>query len=512
MFRLARKREKAGGAAAGVYFGLSCAYVTVVRGEDVARKTLDPAEVAGHTRRCRHVVGALGGLAVVYKNAVMPPDLKDRGLEEAVRWQFYELDADAHRFVYRRADLAPEGNAGYVCGAVPLSLLEEFCSARDGLFTALDLRPFALWRGFRLARPGASPCVAVASWPDGVTVVGGRAGVEFVREIPPAANLASELARTVDYYRRAFDAAEAEVVELGGEDAARMVADGCAFAPGDPAFRDLLPEAHRRVRPTEFKRPKAAEAAVAVCLCALLLCAAPRVLAWRYRDLEREIRASILRNAPAAAEARAFSAEAAKYREWTEAVRTHRVVSYTAVLADLRAATPPGAVLDEVEIGGEATPDGSGQAAQQGKPAQPRAEGTGTPLRPGSGVASQFSGSAGRAGGGAGTRQDVATPPAAEQGGSASGAGSQKAAAGTAGVQPAQGTAAQRQTGPKTQVPALYTPDLLRVRGKARDLAEMGLLADNLARLPYVSGVAVREASYEDGLYRFSLEAELKWE
>ncbi|MBC7105972.1 MAG: hypothetical protein H5T97_08530 [Firmicutes bacterium] len=61
-------------------------------------------------------------------------------------------------------------------------------------------------------------------------------------------------------------------------------------------------------------------------------------------------------------------------------------------------------------------------------------------------------------------------------------------------------------------MPALYTPDFLRVRGKARDLAEVGLMADNLARLPYVSGVAVREASYEDGLYRFSLEAELKWE
>lgn|GEM_PF-4164650 len=516
-----RKDRNGAGSSAGVYFGVSSAYITEVRGEDISRKACGLDEVARHTRRCRHVVGALGGPAVVYKNAVVPPDLKAGELEEAVRWQFYELDRDAYRFVYRRADLSPEGNANYVCAAVPVGLLEEFCSARNGVFTALDLRPFALWRGFRLARPGSSPCVVVASWPDGLTVVGGRSGVEFVREIPPTANIDSERARTVDYYRRAFDAADAEVVELGGEEAARAVADGCAFAPRDPAFTDVLPEAHRRVRPTEFRRPKAGEVAAAICLAAALASAAPHALAWYYRSMERDLRASALRNAQAAAEAQGLSSETAKYREWIAAVRTHRVVPYSAVLADLRAAVPIGMVLDEVEIGSVQAQVGMGQAAQQGKPAQPRTGVAGTAPQPGGGTAPQFIGSAGQAGGSVGAAwgavtppvagQNTPAPPTAGQGGSVSGPGNQKAATGPGQAQPAQKTPGQPQPAQKTQPPALYTPDVLRVLGKARDPAEVGLLADNLAQLPYVSGVSVQEVAYDSGFYKFKLEAKLAW-
>lgn len=479
-FRHKIAEKDAAAASAGVCFGISSAYVTEVKGENVERRTVAPGEVAKRTRRCRTVVGALGGPAVAYKNAVVPPDLGGRELDEAVRWQFYELDSASYRFVYRKADFAPEGNASYVCAAVPPKLLEEFCAAHSGAFTSLDLRPFALWRGFKLARPESSPCLVVASWPDGVTVVGGRTGVEFVREIPPTANTESEVVRTVDYYRRAFDAAEAEVVELNGEEAARAVADGCAFAPRDPAFTDILPEEHRRIRPTELRKPKAGEAAAAFCLAAALVSAAPHAAAWHYRNMEQDLRAGILRNAPAAAEAQRLSSEAAKYREWINAVETHRVVPYSTVLADLRAAVPPGMVLDTVEIG-----------TGEEQPAQPRAGAPGAASRPGGGITQRPGSSSG-------------------QGSSAPGTGNQDAASGTAQTRPAQKAPAE-QPGARTQPLALYTPDLLRVQGKARDLAEVGLLADNLAQLPYVSGVAVQEASYENHLYRFRLEAELKW-
>lgn len=482
--RKATKKDVAAGTFAGVCFGITSAYVTEVRGENIERKATAPDGVSKRFRRCRHVVGVFGSPAVAYKNVVVPPDIGGKELEEVVRWQFYELDSTAYRFVHRKADFAPEGNASYVCAAVPLKLLEEFCSAHSGVFTALDLRPFALWRGFRLARPGSSPCVVVAPWPDGVTVVGGRTGAEFVREIPPTANPDSEVARTVDYYRRAFDAGDAEVVELGGEEAARAVADGCAFAPRDPAFTDILPEAHRRVRPTELRKPKAKEVAAAFCLTAALLSAAPHALAWHYRNMEQELRASTMQNAQTAMEAQRLSSKAAEYREWIAAVESHKVIPYSTVLADLRAATPAGMVLDEVEIGGGqlhlAQPD-TRQTAQQGTPGQTQAGAPGAASQPGIESTPQFVGSAGQTGGNASTA-------------------------------PTQRTPLQQRSTSKTQSPALYTPDLLRVLGKARDLAEVGVLVDNLGQLPYVSSIAVQEVTYENQVYGFKLEAKLRWQ
>ncbi|WP_216364493.1 hypothetical protein [Moorella sp. E308F] len=521
--------------------------MTAIKGESFNQKLVEPGAVGPAVRWAHSVTTGLGGPEILFKNAVLPSDITPEKIGEAIQWQFYDVEASEYEFVYKNTDFSPDGNMTVVCAAVPKKMIEAFCTENSGVYTCLDVRPFALWRGFRFTHPGDGPTVLAARWPEGITVVGGRSAVEFVREMPASAALDSERMRTVDYFRRAFDAPDAAVVDLEGEELAYAVSAGYALAPFDPEQINLLPERHRRVRATEFKKPRLPDLVAAGLIVMAVIAAAPYMAA-RYYDVQaKEYRAAAARNAPAVQEAASLRGEISKYQEWIDVVSKHKITPYTAMVSDVRYAVPPGVMLDDLEIGdgtvaaaGPTTPPAGSKAAavQPAPPAGGAAAGTsgqaagqpvaGTPLRAGQPIPTDQKSvapaqpAAGNGAAAANAARTTATPaaaqPAAPMGGMNAGqpvgSGSEPAGkTGTGSGQAARGNNAPSTAGKSTlaqNVKALYMPAVMRLSGKAEDLRLIGILEDNLSQLPYVESVKVEDASYNGVFYSFRISAKLK--
>ncbi|MGB9782620.1 MAG: hypothetical protein ACPLSY_04925 [Moorellaceae bacterium] len=531
----------------GVHFGTIGAYVTTIKGESFDQKLMEADVLGSVVRRAYHAVTGLGGPEVLFKNAVLPKDIEPAKIGEAVRWQFYDVEAPDYEFVYKRTDFSPDGNLTVICAAVPRRMIDDFCRENSGIYTCLDVRPFALWRGFRFTHPGDGPTVLLARWPEGLTVVGGRKEIEFVREMPASATLDSERMRTVDYFRRAFDAPDANVVELEGEESAYLVSAGYALAPFYPGQINILPEQHRRVRPTEFKKPQLSELVAAGLVITALTVAAPYAAARYYDAKAKEYRAAAASNAPAAQEAASLRSEISKYQEWADVVSGHKITPYMAMVGDVRYAVPPSVMLDDLEIGGgaapaaasgPATPIAGGKAVTvqpgpttggtaTGASGQPTGQtGAGTPVRAGQPILTDqvnptpVPASGGKSTATAGTA-GIATPPVTAQptapsGGTAAGqlvgSGGQTPSKGNSGgSQQAGGINVQAgQTAPAQNVRALYVPMSIRLSGKAKTLELVGVFADNLSQLPYVESVTTESVEYDGVFYIFRISVKLK--
>lgn len=528
----------------GIHFGTVGAYVTTIKGESFDQRIVEADAVGLMVRRAYNVTTGLGGPEILFKNAVLPRDIPPVKIGEAVRWQFYDVEASDYEFVYKSTDFSPDGSLIVICAAVPRKMIENFCRENSGVYTCLDVRPFALWRGFRFTHPEGEPTVLVARWPEGLTVAGGRKKIEFVREMPVSATLDSERMRTVDYFRRAFDAPDAAVIELEEEELAYLVSAGYALTPFDSDQINILPKQHRRVRPMEFKKPRLLELVAVGIVIAALTAAAPYAMAWYYGSKAKEYRAVAARNTLAVQEAALLRSEISKYQEWVDVVSGHKITPYMAMVGDVRYAVPPGVMLDDLEIGDTTTPTATaGSTTPTAGNKVTTGQSGSAAATPGQAIGQQRAGTPVRAGQQIPTDQKntVSSQPTAGNrgatnnlskvfesentgqssnpiGGMVAGqlvgsTGQAVGKAGTGGSQSARSNNTSFTTGKSVSaqnVKALYIPAVMRLSGKAKDLKLVGVLADNLSQLSYAENVKVEEAAYDGMFYAFRISVKLK--
>jgi hypothetical protein len=342
--------RKRAGRASGVYFGLNKAYITNISGESFTRKVVAFSEVGKTIRRAYYTATGLSGQGILYKNVTLPKDIKESEIEEAVKWRFYDIEPADYVFVYKRTGFSPDENISILCVAVPRKMINEFGEKNDNIYTGLDLKSLALWNGYRLSNPGDDALILIMSSYDGVTVVCGRSSVEFVREIPTSLNIDFEKTRSIDYFKRTYDAADADIVELDGEQAAWFISTGYALSHNDPEFHNLLPKQYSRARTLELKKPRRKELIALACICLLLLSCIPFALSFYYKREVGKCHEIITKNTPTVEQVMQTEEELRKYQEWVGAVESFLTTPYTLIINNVRHATPQDITLDRLEL------------------------------------------------------------------------------------------------------------------------------------------------------------------
>lgn len=334
----------------GVFPGLTAVHLTYIHKNSVTQDTCDFEQVSKATARSRHVITGLGGQDILYKNVMLPEDIERKNIKETIKWQFYDIEVEDYEIVYRKTNSSPDGSIKILCAAVPKKLIDNFVEKNSGIFTGLDIQPFAAWRGYRASYPDSEPVIIVVNGTETVTVAAGKEKLEFVREIPTSLNIDLEKMRTIDHFKQAFNAKDARVVELQGEEPLWTVSMGYALAYQDPDFKNILPEKHRRIRPMEFKKPRKNEIALAVSVLLLIGSAIPHAMAYNIEKETAQVKETIRQMDASVNEINNLQSRISMYQEYIGAVSSHEKRKIIPIIDDIKNLTPQDVVIDKLEM------------------------------------------------------------------------------------------------------------------------------------------------------------------
>ncbi|SHF42780.1 hypothetical protein SAMN02746089_01892 [Caldanaerobius fijiensis DSM 17918] len=465
---------------AGFYISDSSIYMAFVK-DDIVTKDKVPSEefekAEKMVRKFQDVVTCVSDPSIVYKNVMLPQELKRKEISEAVNLQFAELNnIQDYRVYHIMTDYTVENGINVICVAVPLKVINSFAERYRGRFTALDLSIFALWRGAVYNRKDTKkPVIITAQSNETIYMAAGRETIEFVREFSSDASADFERLRSIEYYRNAFNAEDAEVVELNEEESMYAMALGCALMPYDSASTNLLPQEYKRLRPTEMRKPKWYEVAIVVATLAASITAVPYVCAYRLDNLAKNYQANLIRAEMSSQQASRLQNEIRQYREQIDAVQSFRIQSYAEMVNNIRYALPQDCEIEKLEFKITSTQQtdipqkfklpkiqfGNQQNNQQSNPQN--------------------------------------NPQSNQQSGQQEQGNQQNNA---------QNGNSDKQAQNTTISPS-DSPDIISIEAKSKSIKSIGLFIDNLSRLPFIKNVSVGKTTYESSVYSFTITANI---
>lgn len=300
-----------------------------------------------------YVVTGVDGEGVIYKNVIFPKNIGDKELKEAVRFQFLDLDSSEYVMECIKTGFQTGEDESYICVGVPKELIREAIGGSENIYTGLDLEPVAFWRGFNLRNPGVKkPLMIVARRKDKIVIVAGRERLEFVRvAYLGALGVESEVKRTADYYRRAFNAVSTEVAEVGDEDYVKCVLTGYSGACEDSGFVNLLSKGYRRKKRITLGVKEGWFIWGAVFLAVVF--AGILGAGFFYQGRANLIEEGVAEKKRMIGSLEKYSKEAKEYRDEIGMIKGFKVESYIGVVDDIRKSVPEDVVITELEIGGD---------------------------------------------------------------------------------------------------------------------------------------------------------------
>lgn len=467
----------------GVFLGLDRAHLTRIKGGSFHRHNIDNYDmridqITRKTYKARRVITAIGSKDIFYKNAILPGDINDGEIKEAARWQFHEIEnISEYEITYKKTDFKPDGNINVICIAIPKQLIESFGETYNEIFTDLDLRPFAIWRGYKLTSPGSEPIILAVNNPDGLTVVCGRNKVEYIREIPISLNLDLEKMRTVTYYRRAFDAENAVFVDIDGDQAAPLISTGCALAFRDTSFNNLLPVQYQRAT---LNIGQSNRTGLIAALCAAVLffsCIPYGFCCWHNKETTKQ-QEIINRYSGTASQVDLMKQEISEYNRINGLIKDQFVSPYTLILDNIRYATPVGIVLEKLEVNekGKMMLNTSSQDKEANSDSKEKEEKKEPDKK----------------------QDDDKNQQDEKQEGSENDKN--------------QESEKQPQKAVSNKIGGISCrPDALYISGKSADIKSIGLFTDNLLQLGYIKNIIVSNIKYDNSRYEFNLTADINY-
>jgi hypothetical protein len=324
-------------------------FLTMIDNGKVYQEVFEETQMLKIINKSKYVITGLHGQDIIYKNIELPSSIEKKKIKESIKWQFYDIEADDYEFLYRKIK-SDENSIRFLCAAVPKKMFNEFIEKNSGIYTGLDLKPFAAWRGYKASNPVNEPVILVLRGLETITIIGGNENLEYVREFSSSLNIELETKRTIDHFRQSFGFPDAKIEDLTQEQSAWTITYGYAVAYLDPQFINILPERHRRVRAKGFKKPRKIEIVAAIAVFFLIASCMPY---WLARNLEKEtegIERSIQKLTPIVNEVNNTQRQINKYQEYLNALTTHETIRHVPIINDIRSVLPPEVALVNLKL------------------------------------------------------------------------------------------------------------------------------------------------------------------
>lgn len=457
-----KKKEKQ---SIGIYEYGDFFYIATVSGDLIMKDCISKEELPNRLRQMQKVYTVLKSDGVIYKNAVLPKNMKPREIKEAARFQFIDVGYENYEILYKNSNFIIQEDMSVLCAAIPLKDIEEFAQKYKNVYTGVELEPFALWRGYNALHKSDKPKIIIGSNSSGLIIAAGRNNIEFARFIPQGGNVNFEKIRTIDYYKRAFNAEDADVKEIYYEEYAYSVAIGCALAPCDEEYVNLLPEHAKKVKKTEFKKPTTKEIVVAGLIMLMIAVAVPKSMTYRYTKLAEEYEKKNSGVVPICMEVDRIEKDMADIIKRFTVLNNFKIHSYMNIVNDIRYAIPDDMILDRLDIVSDqslvSAINTQQQNQQNNKPSSQKEQ-----------LINEI--------------DKTANPYQTNQ------------------------QMQQKQTNIQTQSNqnTKYKPNLILMDGKTESIKSIGLFVDNISQLPYVKIVIIdQDIQYDKntGFYQFHI-------
>jgi len=454
---------------AGLYVSGNTAYIAYTKNDLIAKEKTTVEEAEKRLKRIYDVATCISDSSIIYKNVILPQNLKKKELLEAVRLQFIELsNPQDYQIFYVKTDYTVEDGINVICIAVPTKVINNFAEKHKDKFTALDLCVFALWRGATYNRDSPDrPVIITAQDGKTVYIAAGRRTIEFVREFPLDPSADFEKLRSVEYYKSAFNAEDTDIIELNEDEMGYTLALGCMLMSNDTSSINLLPGEYKKVRPTEMKKPKWYEIAVVASVLIIGITAAPYIYAYRLNMLAQNYQANLIQLEMSSRKVQEIQEEIKRYREQINVVRSFKIQSYVEMLNSIRYALPKDCEIKSLEF----------------KIANTAA-------------------------------QSIEQPPDVKQNLNVQ---SNNTALNNQGVNNVPQTAfdktqdknnfqnSNQNNNEKSEVNPLANPDTIVIEARSKSIESIGLFVDNLSRLSFVKNITVGKIKYSLSVYNFTI-------
>lgn len=450
---------------AGLYISGNTAYIAYTINNLIKKEKTTIEEAEKKLKRIYDVATCMSDTSVIYKNVILPHNIKKKEMIEAVRLQFIELsNLQDYQIFYIKTDYTVEDGVNIICTAVPTKVINSFAEKYRDKFTALDLCVFALWRGSTYNRDSPDkPVIIIAQDEKTVYVAAGRRTIEFVREFPLDSTADFEKLRSIEYYKNAFSAEDVDIIELNEDEMGYALALGCMLMPNDAASVNLLPSEYKKVRPTEMKKPKLPEIAAVVSVLVIGITIAPYIYAYRLNMLAQNYQANLIKLEMSSRKVQEIQEETKRYREQINAVQSFKIQSYVEMLNSIRYALPKDCEIKSLEF----------KIAAE------------TPQNP-----KQIDVNKNQSSNTALNKQGINNS-------------SQTTSNQT------QNKNSTQSSGEETEINPLANPDTIVIEVRSKSIKSIGLFVDNLSRLPFIKNVTVGKIEYDSSVYNFPITASI---
>jgi hypothetical protein len=453
---------------AGLYISDNMAYVAYVENDSTVKEKIKIEEAEKKIKKIYDVTTCISDSSIIYKNVILPQNLKKKELIEAVRLQFIELNnPQDYQIFYIRTDYAVEDGINVICIAVPIKVINNFAEKHKNKFTALDLCVFALWRGAVHNRESPDkPLLITAQDGKTVYIAAGRRTIEFVREFPFGPGVDFEKLRSVEYYKNAFNAEDVDITELNENEMGHTLALGCMLMLNDSSSINLLPDEYKKVRPTEMRKPKLYEIAVVASVLTIGITVAPYIYAYRLDMLTKNYQTNLMQLEMSSQKVQEIQNEIKKYQEQISAVQNFKTQSYVEMLNDIRYALPQDCEMKSLEFKITNTTVQNVSQSNIKQKSQNNAVLNNQNLNNNSQTTFNK------------TQDNI------------------------------NNTQNNNQDNNK-EVNALANPDTIVIEAYSKNIQSIGLFIDNLSRLPFIKNVTVGKTEYNSSIYNFSITASI---
>lgn len=448
----------------GLYISDNMAYMAYTKDDLIKKEKITIEEAEKRIKKIYNVATCISDFSIIYKNVILPQNLKEKELTEAVKLQFIELNnLQDYQIFYVKTNYTVENGMNVICIAVPIKVVNSFAEKHKNKFTALDLCVFALWRGAVHSRESPDkPVVVTARNEKTVYIAAGHKTIEFVREFPFDSSADFEKIRSIEYYKSAFNAEDANIIELSEDEMGYTLALGCMLMSNDSSSINLLPDEYKKVRPTEMRKPKWYEVAVVISILVIGITIAPYIYAYRLNVLTKNYQKNLMQLEMSSQRAQEMQDEIKNYQEQINVVQSFKTQSYVEMLNSIRYALPEDCEIKSLEF----------------KTMNTAIQNT-----------SQTNKNSGSQNNNTTSNNQKINNVSQVQNNTNS---SQK----------------ENQNG-NEEVNALTNPNTIFIEAYSKSIGSIGLFVDNLSRLPFIKSVTVGKTEYNSSVYNFTVIASI---
>ena len=362
------KRDKVIGLSEGdkenIKVDTSKSVISFIGEEEVFRYSTRDTEIVEETpqqfkkllNKYSYVVTGFRSKEILYKNLVLAKNSKQSEIENAAKLNFYGIDESEYLIIRLKTSFAVENDIGIPCLAIPQRDLVETFEKNKGYITHVDIDPLAIWRHIQTTDAKLNYKIIIARFEDIIYVITGRSGIELMRIIDVNESSDSEIIRNIDYIKKLKREYEIQVIDLSGDDLTQAILKGYLLAPFDDSFKIKIPDKYKRIKVTEFKKPKLKEIWYSLLIISAILSCIPY---YNYMKLKSQVspvgqQIGLLQSQLNAS--LDLASKMQNYKSYIDAINSHKIISYVGILQDIRKATPQDVIYTSITIDGSDVP------------------------------------------------------------------------------------------------------------------------------------------------------------